>query len=334
MVIVLLRRRARRVPNIAYQRIHPIRLFAQNQRLLARKFRMGEVHLRRLCNLVAPLMNDNFTPNWSVDLENKVIIALRYLATDAHEKVLADTIGLSQKTVSNAVAEVVKALNHPMIVKKFIKNQRVLHCRKGYTALNVPAVVNARGRFIYVNSNFPGSVHDSSVYAYSRLKEAFDAGRVVPGYCFVGDSGFANGNDIITPIRNPSTRQEEYYNKWHRKMRVIVECAFGKWKKRFAILEEGIRLEPKRAAQVVMACAVLHNMMMDMGCLRQRELGNRVAVCRHPPRSCSDIRTVGGHCQMGVSFERRPHLALSTIRDYRFSNDLLQCSIIESYLLI
>ncbi|KAL6727829.1 hypothetical protein Aduo_009672 [Ancylostoma duodenale] len=309
MVIVLLRRRARRVPNIAYQRIHPIRLFAQNQRLLARKFRMGEVHLRRLCNLVAPLMNDNFTPNWSVDLENKVIIALRYLATDAHEKVLADTIGLSQKTVSNAVAEVVKALNHPMIVKKFIKCRLndIDFCRRNardfartamlpniigaIDALNVPAVVNARGRFIYVNSNFPGSVHDSSVYAYSRLKEAFDAGRVVPGYCFVGDSGFANGNDIITPIRNPSTRQEEYYNKWHRKMRVIVECAFGKWKKRFAILEEGIRLEPKRAAQVVMACAVLHNMMMDMGCLRQRELGNRVAVCRHPPRSCSDIRT-------------------------------------------
>ncbi|EYC24784.1 hypothetical protein Y032_0013g2106 [Ancylostoma ceylanicum] len=291
---------------------------------------MREEHLRRLCNLVAPLMNDNFTPNWSVDLENKVIIALRYLATDAHEEVLADTIGVSQKTVSNAVAEVVKALNHPLIVKKFIKchlsnidfcrrNARDFartgmlpniigaidgscvaiqkparsgwqyYCRKGYTALNVLAVVNARGRFIYVNSNFPGSVHDSSVYAYSRLKEAFDAGRVVPGYCFVGDSGFANGNDIITPIRNPSSRQEIYYNKWHRKMRVVVECAFGKWKKRFAILEEGIRLE--RAAQVVMACAVLHNMMMDMGCLRQRELGNRVAMCRHPPRSCPDIRT-------------------------------------------
>ncbi|RCN31487.1 hypothetical protein ANCCAN_22725 [Ancylostoma caninum] len=238
MVLVLLRRRARRVPNIAYQRIHPIRLFAQNQRLLARKFRMGEEHLRRLCNLVAPLMNDNFTPNWSVDIENKVIIALRYLATDAHEEVLADTIGVSQKTISNAIAEVVKALN-PMIVKKFIKchlssidfcrrNVRDFartgmlpniigatdgscvaiqkpprsgwqyYCRKGYTALNVLAVVNARGRFIYVNSNFPGSVHDSSVYAYSRLKEASNAGRVIPAYSFVGDSGFANGNDIIS----------------------------------------------------------------------------------------------------------------------------------------
>ncbi|RCN29495.1 hypothetical protein ANCCAN_24744 [Ancylostoma caninum] len=88
------------------------------------------------------------------------------------------------------------------------------YCRKGYTALNVLAVVNARGRSIYVNSNIPCSVHDSSVYAYSRLKEAFNAARFVLGYCFVGDSGFANGYDIITPIRNPSTRQEEHYNKW------------------------------------------------------------------------------------------------------------------------
>ena len=261
-----------------------------------------------------------------------MVIALRYLATNAHQEVLADTIGVSQTTVSNAVKKVVKALNHPVIVRKFIRCRpndsdfcrrnatdfarigrfpniigaidgsciridRPAHtgwqyyCRKGYTAINVLAAVNARGRFVYVNANFPGSVHDSSVYAYSTLKHAFENGHVLPGYCLVGDSGFANSNDVITPIRNPSTRQEMSYNKWHRKMRVVVECAFGMWKRRFAILRDGIRVKPRKVAQIIIACAVLHNMMMDMGCLRLRELEQRVAVCPHPPRDCADIRS-------------------------------------------
>ena len=262
----------------------------------------------------------------------QVVIALRYLATNAHQEVLADTIGVSQKTVSNAVKKVVKALNHPAIVRKFIrcrpnssefcrrsarnfarlgrfpnvigaidgcciKIDKPAHsgwqyyCRKGYTAINVLAVVNARGRFVYVNANFPGSVHDSSVYAYSSLKHAIEHGRALPGYCLVGDCGFPNGNDIITPFRNPSTRQELSYNKWHKKMRVVVECVFGTWKRKFAILRDGIRVKPRRAADIIIACAVLHNMMMDMGCLRPRALGRRIAVCRHPPRDCADIRS-------------------------------------------
>ncbi|KIH67457.1 hypothetical protein ANCDUO_02212 [Ancylostoma duodenale] len=157
---------------------------------------MGEQHLWRLCSLVAPLMNDDSTPNWSVDLESKVIIGLRYLATNAHQTVLADTLGVCQKTVSNAIKEFVAALNHPGIVDKFLSFRlddatycrrnadrfarlsllpnvigaidgsllpilRPPHsgweyyCRKRYCALNVLAVVDARGRFMYVNSNFP-----------------------------------------------------------------------------------------------------------------------------------------------------------------------------------
>ncbi|VDM77024.1 unnamed protein product [Strongylus vulgaris] len=103
------------------------------------------------------------------------------------------------------------------------------------------------------------------------MKNAFKEGRVLR-YCFLEDSGSANGNDIITHIRNPSAKQEVSYNRWHKKMRVAVECAFGRWKQKFAILNEKIRVTPKRAAKVIIACAVLHNMMMDMGCLCQREL--------------------------------------------------------------
>ncbi|RCN29266.1 hypothetical protein ANCCAN_24976, partial [Ancylostoma caninum] len=172
-------------------------------------------------------------------------------------------MGVCQKTVSNAVTEFIEALNHPLIVKKFIKCNlgderfcrsqaagfarrgllpnivgamdgtyvRILkpphsgsqyYCRKPFCALNVLAVVDARGRFTYVNANFPGSVHDSTVYSLSKLREAFEEGRVPRGFCLLGDSGFTNGSDILTPIRSPRTRQQRRESRTSsRKQRFI-----------------------------------------------------------------------------------------------------------------
>ncbi|KAL6737045.1 hypothetical protein Aduo_010720 [Ancylostoma duodenale] len=320
-----------RRPNLNYQRLHPLRLFHENQDILRSKYRMREEHLHRLCNLVAPLMSQETTPNWSVDIENKVVIALRYLAANAHQMVLADNIGVCQKTVSNAIEEFVTALNHPSIVGKFL-NCRLndvtycrrkangfarkgllpniigaidgslvpilrpphsgweYYCRKGFCALNVVAVVDARGRFMNINSNFPGSVHDSTVYNMSRIHDAFTEGSVPNGFCLIGDSGFANNNEIVTPFRNPQTRSQRKFNETHKKMRVIVECVLGDWKERFKILETTIRLEPDKAAQVVMACAVLHNMMISMRCGTMRSLGRRLASITHPPVGCRNIK--------------------------------------------
>ncbi|RCN43510.1 hypothetical protein ANCCAN_10518 [Ancylostoma caninum] len=133
-------------------------------------------------------MNSNY--------EDGVITALRYLTSNTHQTVLSDCIGCSQKTISNAVAEFVTALNHPVITKKFInfKPSDALHCRgiargftrlcrlpniigaidgcctplrrpdesgwwfycrKGFTALNVLAIVDYRGKFLYVNAGYP-----------------------------------------------------------------------------------------------------------------------------------------------------------------------------------
>ncbi|KHJ77707.1 transposase, IS4 family [Oesophagostomum dentatum] len=240
-------------------------------------------------------------------------------------------MGISQPTVSNAIKKFINALNHPLIVRKFLRcdtndltfcrrnaaafsrcgllpniigavdgtciriskppnSGAQFYCRKGYCALNVVAAVDARGRFVYVNANFPGSVHDSTIYSLSALREAYEREAFCDGYCFIGDSGFSNGNDILTPFRSPETPGQRNYNKTHKKMRVVVECTFGSWKKRFSILESKIRLKPDKAAKVVMACAVLHNMMIDMGIGKRRHLGRRRARIPLPPPNSGDIR--------------------------------------------
>ncbi|KAL6735185.1 hypothetical protein Aduo_005649 [Ancylostoma duodenale] len=225
-----------------------------------------------------------------------VVIELRYLATNAHQTVLADNIGAYQKIVSNAMEDFVTALNHPSIVGKFLscRLNNVSYCRrkandfarkgllsniigaidgslvpilqspysgweywcrKGFCALNVVAVVDARGRFMYIL----GSVHDSTVYNLGKIHNAFTERSVPSGFCLIGDSGFANNNEIVTLFRNPQTHSQRRFNETHKKMRVIVECVFGDCKERFKNLEITTRLEPDKATQVVMACAVLHN---------------------------------------------------------------------------
>ncbi|EPB68805.1 hypothetical protein ANCCEY_12115 [Ancylostoma ceylanicum] len=192
------------------------------------------------------------------DDHGQVVLALRYLATNAHQTVLADNFGACQKTVSITVKEFVTVLNHPAIVNKFPSSRtnditycmrkadgfarkdimpnvigaidgslvpilRPPHsewkyfCRKRFFALNVVAVVDARGRFMYINSNFPGSVHDSTVYNLGRVHDTFTEGIVPSGFCLVGDSGLANSNEIITPFRNPQTRSQRKFNETHKK---------------------------------------------------------------------------------------------------------------------
>ncbi|KAL6735184.1 hypothetical protein Aduo_005648 [Ancylostoma duodenale] len=63
-----------RRPNLNNQRLHQICLFHENQDILRSKYRVRENHLRRLCNLVAPLMSQETTPNWNVDTENRITL--------------------------------------------------------------------------------------------------------------------------------------------------------------------------------------------------------------------------------------------------------------------
>ncbi|VDN31188.1 unnamed protein product [Cylicostephanus goldi] len=74
-------------------------------------------------------------------------------------------------------------------------------------------------------------------------------------------------------------------------MRSVVEDTFVLWRKKFSILNDKIRVAPKHAAKVIIACAVLYNMMMTMGCLRSKKLGHRLAIIRNPPDDCTDIRS-------------------------------------------
>ncbi|KAF4110753.1 hypothetical protein G5714_007784 [Onychostoma macrolepis] len=76
-------------------------------------------------------------------------------------------------------------------------------CRKGFAAINVQVVVDHRGMFTDMVAKWPGSTHDSFVWANSAAGQ--DAERGVLGRpFFLGDSGYPLRTYLLNPVTNPT----------------------------------------------------------------------------------------------------------------------------------
>lgn len=80
----------------------------------------------------------------------------------------------------------------------------------------------------------------------------------------LGDSGYPCSPTLLTPFRNPNCRRQKNFNKAHRKTRVLVEQVFGRWKRRFSILLNQMRLKSPRVCCLAITCsAILHNLAVS-----------------------------------------------------------------------
>lgn len=72
--------------------------------------------------------------------------------------------------------------------------------RHGYFSLNVQTIVDAKLRIMNVVARWPGSTHDSVVFANWEVRNRFDRGDF-GRYVLVGDIGYANSAYLCTPFR-------------------------------------------------------------------------------------------------------------------------------------
>ncbi|CAG7826614.1 unnamed protein product, partial [Allacma fusca] len=114
--------------------------------------------------------------------------------------------------------------------------------------------------FFCVNPNWPGATHDARVLRNTSLCQRFDDGwRPFPGAIILGDSGYGLSDWLIPPLfNNPTNDAERKFNRHHKQTRRLIECAYGIMKERFPCLNH-LRLQPRKAGLVIIACAVLHN---------------------------------------------------------------------------
>jgi len=145
-------------------------------------------------------------------------------------------------------------------------NENIYVCRKGFHSLNVQAICNAQMCFINIVAKYPGSAHDSFIWRNCAVYQYLEQHTAEHQRWLLGDSGYPLSPFLMTPIANPTRQAETNYNKRHMQTRNTVERSFGLLKMRFRCLHNTggcLQSPPERCAQIITACAVLHNMCIN-----------------------------------------------------------------------
>ncbi|XP_069689657.1 putative nuclease HARBI1 [Periplaneta americana] len=145
---------------------------------------------------------------------------------------------------------------------KFGDHAESFRNRKNYFSLNVQAVAGPEGQFLDIVSSWAGSEHDSRIFQNSRLYVRYVQGEFTG--CLLGDAGYSCQRILLTPLLNPVTPADHRYNRAHKRTRCVVERMFGVWKKRFPCLSVGLRNKLENAPNIIVACAVLHNLSLEI----------------------------------------------------------------------
>jgi len=156
---------------------------------------------------------------------------------------IAEAFGVSQPTISRAVAILTALVGHVLADHvpvaddldprtQYIVDGTLLPCwswrdhRELYsgkhktTGMNVQVACDLNGRLAWISDPVDGCRHDSAALALSGVVETLDAGN------WMGDKGYI-GNGMITPIRKPADRDlldwEKEFNTNINKIRYLIE---------------------------------------------------------------------------------------------------------------
>jgi hypothetical protein len=151
---------------------------------------------------------------------------------------------------------------------------------KGYPALLVLAVVDSKGRFMYVDSHNAGAVGDAGVWGRTYLKDLIESGdflqlpqdaqiltdKGVPiSPYLLADSAFPLSTHLMKCYETKQVDLTQmHFNYAAIRTRRVVECAFGRLKARWRILQKGPEVkDPMYCANIATICCALHNFCQD-----------------------------------------------------------------------
>lgn len=148
---------------------------------------------------------------------------------------------------------------------------------KKYFSVNMMAVVDAYGRFLYVAVGAQGSANDAAVYNVSSFAELvadnsnplnIPPTAKLPGtdtttpMVFVADEAYPLRPYIMKPFSSRGlSASERIFNYRLSRARRTVENAFGMLANRFRIFHQTMQMDPQKVNIIVMASCVLHNML-------------------------------------------------------------------------
>lgn len=187
------------------------------------RFRLRSSEAESVLRVIGPHLKHKTTKNMALSPQQQFLITLHWFALGTTLTGVSDMHGVSKATVCRAIKRVVKLIVNKMssqVIKwpqdsstiplEFMRKggfpsvcgavdgtlvnlmapsqfEEQYVNRHGKHSLNVMLICGPDYSFYYVNSRFPGSVHDARVLRASRIAEKFDTGwRPFPGAVLLG----------------------------------------------------------------------------------------------------------------------------------------------------
>jgi nuclease HARBI1 len=285
-------------PRVYRDRSQPFEVYDDEE--LIRRYRLPRQCILDLCGELQHKLERPTRRAHALPVATQVFTALQFYATGSFQRVDGDVHGVSQSSVSRIVNNVSVALfscavnyiqfpteadderrlmadfhkiaNFPSVLGCIDgtqiailaprENEHLYVCRKGFHALNVQVVCDARMQFLNVVAKWPGATHDSFKWQNSCLYRYFANRQPGQHGWLLGDSGYPLSSCLLTPVLNSTTAAELRYNKSHIRTCNTVERAIGLLKTRFRCLHKSggcLLSPPDRCAKIITACCVLHN---------------------------------------------------------------------------
>ena len=130
---------------------------------------------------------------------------------------------------------------------------------------NCQAACDIRLKFLFFGVVAPGKTNDNA--AFPLCKELVETIKNLPvGLYFVADAAYSLAENLLVPFigsqkLNPDN---DAFNFYLSQMRIRIEMAFGRLVRKFQVLKRCIEGKLAKISSIVMACARLHNYIIDM----------------------------------------------------------------------
>ncbi|XP_063917859.1 putative nuclease HARBI1 [Zophobas morio] len=239
-----------------------------------RRFRLSRASVLCLLEEIERELEYPHDMNNSVAPMNQLLACLRLYSTGGHLQQVADFMGMHVSTVCRIVKRVSEAIarlygqyirfphgigeiratqqgffsiaafprvigaidgTHIKIQSPGGNDAEIYRNRKQFFSINTQVICDSKLKITNVVARWAGSAHDSTIFNHSSINRDF-LNNLYPNCILLGDSGYANGNFLLTQLLHPRTPVQQLYNESHIRTRNVVERCFGVLKRRFPIL--------------------------------------------------------------------------------------------------